>query len=132
MAKGKTLGLTEVEFCVKAIPPLAQRAFEAAQRKAIRDKAAGKEVREAVLGKGIHVVFSGFNAAADAEFPTSKATVIRKGMAKEVTGAQAVTAIAERAGAVKMVPCKRGAMLYLAKDAPEHGSDVGGTLDLIK
>ncbi len=54
--------------------------------------------------KGIHVVFSGFNAAFRKTFPGQDPRDVTKRMAA--------------AGRIVLRPCRGGAMLYLPEDAP--------------
>lgn len=70
--------------------------------------------RKGLPFKGIHTVLSGFNE----EFRTLFGNT---GMSKEQRQALPITAITvlQDAGQVRIIPAKRGAMLYLAEDFTE-------------
>ena len=81
--------LTHEQFIVKAIEVLR-----------VDNKPSKKDD---TVSKGIHVVYSGFNAAFRSYFETEP---------------QEATAALAKAGVIAVHPCRGGAMIYLKSDAP--------------
>ena len=93
-SNGARTGLTPEAFVLKAIQVLR------------KDNKPSK--KDGSISKGIHVVYSGFNAAFREQFPDVDGRSITNKMAA--------------AGTIAVMPCFGGAMIYLAGDAPERQS----------
>ena len=79
----------------------------------------GKVDGKGVPYRGVHVVYSGFNAAAYKHFNVDK------------DGLRLLSTAAVKAGKIAVIPCRGGAMMYLAEEAPER-TDTRGEDTLAK